>query len=89
MATSLQPSPYLSSAGGAVSPSPNATPTVLPFDTTNPAIPHPAYARMQPRWTKCRDLMQGVEAIRAGQELYLPRFPIEDDGDYAVRVQLA
>jgi len=33
--------------------------------------------------------MQGVEAIRAGGELYLPRFPIEDDGDYAVRVQLA
>ena len=89
MATSLQPSPYLSSAGGAVSASPNATPEVLPFDTDNPAIPHPAYARMQPRWQKCRDLMQGAEAIRAGGETYLPKFAIETDDDYAIRVQLA
>lgn len=79
----------LGSAGGAAPPSPNATPQALPYDADNPAIPHPVYFRMKPRWQKCRDLMLGIEAIRAGGETYLPRFDGESDDDYAARSQLA
>lgn len=87
MATAV--SPAFTSSGGAAPPNPNATPSTLPYDTDNPAIPHPAYLRMEPRWTKCRALMAGTEAIRDGGEDYLPRFESESDDSYSVRVQLA
>jgi hypothetical protein len=53
-----------------------------------PDIPHPAYERMQPRWSKCRSLMGGTEAMRAGGETYLPRLEMETDERYELRQQL-
>lgn len=70
-------------------PSPYATPSVVPTEPDNPAVTHPAYARMRVRWEKCRALMLGSEAIRDGQETFLPRYASESDDDYAIRVQAA
>lgn len=53
-----------------------------------PDIPHPAYARMQPRWNKCRALMGGTEAIRAGGTDFLPQMPNESTESYDYRSQL-
>lgn len=75
----------LAATGGQAPPSPDATPAVLPFDTENPAIPHPAYNRMLPRIQKCRDLMLGSEGIRDGGATYTPRFAIESDSAYDAR----
>lgn len=54
-----------------------------------PDTAQPAYLRMLARSKVCRDLMIGLEAIRAGGADYLPRFPKEDDDSYAVRQNLA
>jgi hypothetical protein len=53
-----------------------------------PDIPHPAYERMQPRWNKCRALMGGTEAIRAGGTDFLPQMPNESSESYDYRSQL-
>lgn len=53
-----------------------------------PDIPHDAYARMKPRWEKCRALMVGTEAIRDGEETYLPRLENETDASYDFRREL-
>ncbi|MGI9296536.1 MAG: DUF4055 domain-containing protein [Gammaproteobacteria bacterium] len=34
---------------------------------------HPDYALMLPKWTKCRDLSEGADAVRAAGERYVPR----------------
>jgi hypothetical protein len=44
---------------------------------------------MLARSEKCRALMVGVEAIREGEETYLPRFDEETDESYAMRQNLA
>lgn len=58
-------------------------------NTDRPDIPHPSYHRMSVRWAKCRALMLGTDAIRAGEEDYLARFDEETDDSYAMRVGLA
>jgi hypothetical protein len=42
-----------------------------------PATPHPAVATMRPRWAVCRDLSDGVDAVRAKGATYLPKAPAE------------
>lgn len=83
------PRTALVAGGGQAPPSPYATPSVIPTDTDNPAIPHPAYWRMLRRMWFCRDLMMGTEAIRDGGTIYLPKLAAESDDDYLDRVQLA
>ncbi len=34
---------------------------------------HPEYDRMLPIWTRCRDASAGEDAIKAKEEIYLPR----------------
>jgi hypothetical protein len=53
-----------------------------------PDIPHPAYERMRPRWEKCRALMGGTEALRAGGETYLPTIPNESTAVHDYRLNL-
>lgn len=55
----------------------------------DPGIPTQAYARMRARYEKCRALMIGNEAVRAGEEDFLPRFEGETDDGYMARVQMA
>ncbi|WP_353265817.1 DUF4055 domain-containing protein [Gemmatimonas sp.] len=50
--------------------------------------PHEAYTRMQRRRQKCRDLMEGTEAIRRNAADYLPRLEGESEDAWAARVQL-
>lgn len=57
-------------------------------DTERPDVAHDAYATMKPRWEKCRALMLGVEAIRAGGETYLSKLEGESDASYAFRQTL-
>lgn len=54
-----------------------------------PDVPHPAYHRMERRWRRCRDLMMGSDAIRDGEDAYLPRFDEETAESYATRLRLA
>lgn len=49
---------------------------------------HAAYTRMQRRRQKCRDLMEGTEAIRRNAALYLPRLEGESEAAWEARVQL-
>lgn len=58
--------------------------------TTNddPSIPSPAYKRMEPRWSKCRALMAGTEAIRADAARYLVQLPNESNDAFQYRAQL-
>lgn len=66
--------------------------TQVPAETTvgdDPSVPSAAYRRMEPRWTKCRDVMVGTEAIRAGGTDYLPQLEGETDDGYDVRSVLA
>jgi hypothetical protein len=53
-----------------------------------PDHPSPAYLRMKPRWLRCRALMGGSDGIRAGGELYNPRFDGETDEQLAARISL-
>jgi hypothetical protein len=57
-------------------------------DPNRPDQKSAAYLRMESRWTKCRALMAGTDAIRDGGEDYLPRFEDETDDSYAFRQQL-
>jgi hypothetical protein len=52
------------------------------------STPHPSYDRMKLRWEKCRALMDGTQAIRDGEEDYLPRFESEPDDSYEARTQM-
>jgi hypothetical protein len=57
-------------------------------DPSRPDQKSAAYLRMAPRWAKCRALMAGTDAIREGEEDYLPRFENETDDSYSFRQQL-
>ncbi|WP_353268360.1 DUF4055 domain-containing protein, partial [Gemmatimonas sp.] len=50
--------------------------------------PHEAYTRMQRRRQKCRDLMEGTEAIRRNADVYLPRLEGESEDAWKARLQL-
>lgn len=47
-----------------------------------------AYVRMEARWQRCRDLMEGTDAIRRNASVYLPQLEGETDVAYEARVQL-
>lgn len=47
---------------------------------------HEEYDRMRRTWDKCRDVVEGQEAIHCGREKYLPRLDGESDKDYVARV---
>jgi len=36
---------------------------------------HPHYKKYNPLWKRCRDVIEGSDAIKGGRELYLPRLP--------------
>lgn len=40
------------------------------------------YNRFFPKWKKCRDVIQGEDAVKASRETYLPRASGMDDDDY-------
>lgn len=63
----------------------------VPEDThgDTPNVTTAAYERSLKRWRKCRDLMKGLEAIRAGGTLYLPAHPNEGTVRYEVRRNIA
>jgi hypothetical protein len=71
----------------ALAPSSPLTDGDLESDT--PVIETEAYRRSLPRWQKCRDLMIGVEAIRAGGTNYLPQHPSESNARYNKRRVIA
>lgn len=54
-----------------------------------PTIQTAAYQRGSLRWRVCRDLMTGLEAIRAGGTLYLSQYPNEIDSRYDTRRLIA
>lgn len=64
-------------------------PTTTDAEADTPAIETPAYQRSLMRWRKCRDLMIGTEAIRAGGTLYLPQHPQESNARYEKRRVIA
>lgn len=80
MATALQP-------GAITRHSPSTAPGME--TNNNPAVPMAAYLRGQARWEKCRALMAGNEAVRAGETDYLPQFEGESEESYDVRRVLA
>ncbi|HTG26098.1 MAG TPA: DUF4055 domain-containing protein [Reyranella sp.] len=80
MATALQP--------GVTTTTPAATTEPPPVDTNNPAFLTPAYLRMKAKYQRCRDLMEGVDAIRAGEDIYLKQLEGESDESYAFRVMI-
>lgn len=43
---------------------------------------HPEYQANYKRWRRCRDAMEGQDAIQAGRELYLPRLKEQKTDDY-------
>jgi hypothetical protein len=72
----------------------NGSSQTAPRDNTTlsendrPDIPSPAYKRMEPRWSKCRALMAGTEAIRADAARYLVQLPNETNDAFQYRAQL-
>jgi hypothetical protein len=36
---------------------------------------HPEYRKYHPLWKRCRDVLEGSDAVKAARELYLPRLP--------------
>jgi len=46
-----------------------------------------AIAAMQPDWAKIDALLGGTKAMRTARELYLPKFPAEDQESYDYRVK--
>lgn len=69
-ATALQP--------GVTTKTPVSTTTAV-AGSERPDFKTPAYQRMEVRWTKCRLLMSGTQAMRDADEDVLPRFEAEDD----------
>lgn len=49
----------------------------------------PDIAAMQSYWKKTDDIVEGYDAIKAGKEEYLPKFPDESDKDYNNRLNLS
>ncbi len=50
--------------------------------------PSDAYERMEKRRRKCRDLMEGTEAIRRNADRYLPQMEGESDDAWTTRISL-
>jgi hypothetical protein len=84
MATALKPGVTESTGSGGATAPRDDTDT----QANRPDVPHKVYERMKARWKRCRDLMIGTDAIRAGAEDYLPRLVGEEDDHYAVRRDL-
>ncbi len=59
------------------------------FESETPNVEPQAWKNMKLRSRKTRDLMKGVEAIRAGRTLYLPMLPAESVDHYNARSTIA
>ena len=57
--------------------------------TNSPAWTDPRLAKHAPQRVRCRDFMDGTDAVQAKQQTYLPRLPRETPTSYAVRLPLA
>ncbi len=49
----------------------------MPVDT-----PHPSYTAHQSQWQRCRDAVDGTDAIKGRGEIYLPRLGKQTDDQY-------
>lgn len=47
-----------------------------------PDIYHPDYAKIVPKWARCRDAFEGQDAIHAGGETYLPKLSEQSQREY-------
>lgn len=69
---------------------PQSIPRDLPGFTTGtdlgPATPSPDHDAMMPYWRAARDLLVGLDAVKAGGEFYLPKHPKELNTDYMYRL---
>src|SRR5687768_14156035 len=43
---------------------------------------HPSYEEMLPAWTRARDVIAGEDAVKDGNERYLPRLEAQSDPEY-------
>lgn len=57
--------------------------------TNSPAWTDPRLAKFKVQRTRCRDFMDGTDAVHLKTETYLPRLPREMPASYAVRLPLA
>lgn len=55
----------------------------------NPAETSGDYNAMVDHWNKVETILNGVEAMRAARETYMPKMPNEDINDYNYRIQNA
>lgn len=46
------------------------------------AYQHPEYERMLPKWTRCRDVSAGSDAVHNAGPMYLPQLRDQDNVDY-------
>jgi hypothetical protein len=58
------------------------TPTASKGETTNTGKLHPDYVTALPRWTLCRDAIEGEDVVRSKGTLYLPQPGGQDDDEY-------
>lgn len=49
----------------------------MPVDT-----PHPNYSANESKWRRCRDAVDGADAIKGKKTEYLPRLSAQDDAEY-------
>lgn len=54
--------------------------------TLKPDTQHPSYANGLARWTKCRDVLEGEDAIHAAGTAYLPKLSGQEDSEYKAYV---
>ena len=54
-------------------------------DTDKPDFQHPQYVAELPRWKRCREVVEGQDAVHASGELYLPKLSGEKDDEYKAR----
>jgi len=66
-------------------PAANDQPTV----PVNPAEPSGDYGAMLDHWNKVETILNGVEAMRAARETYMPKLPNESQDDYDYRIKNA
>jgi hypothetical protein len=59
--------------------------TITGVDLNTLDVPGADNAAMSKYWGLVRDIVEGTDAMRAGHNTYLPKFPNEDDADYDFR----
>lgn len=54
--------------------------------TLKPDTQHPSYAKGLARWKRCRDVLEGEDAVHAAGIEYLPKLSGQDDSEYKAYV---